>query len=750
MMTPKNKEEITFSCHRCEYNLGRNRIGCGGHCLKKIMYLGGATYLKNNIVSSKSKQKRNNSGKYKLVICEKPSVAMQIAKLMNANQRKDGYMEGSGWRISWCLGHLVRLAQPDEFDPKLKKWTLDTLPIIPDQWTYLPEKGKEKQLNTLKKLMNADEVSSIINACDSGREGELIFRQVYNYCGCTKPFVRLWIHSMEDKAILDGFSNLRPSTEFDHLYQAALCRSQADFLVGINATRKYGILAHRKGMTIGRVQSPLLTMLVERAKKIENFQPVPYFNVHLNADGVEAVKEKIFDQGEADNLLERCSSQSAVVKSVVRKEKTVKPPKLYDLTMLQREANRLFGYSAKETLDTAQTLYEKKLISYPRTDSQYITEDMEKSVKTLVGAAGSALGVTVDFLPNVSPITDNSKVSDHYALLPTAVLSPDTLDELPEQLRHILSLICHRLLCGTGAEHIYEETTVTLECGGEQFRAKGRRIIQEGWKAFELNQRDCAEKYLPMLEEGQVLENVTLNCTDHQTTLPDAYCEDTLLAAMEQAGKTDFENHVERFGLGTPATRATIIEKVISSGYAVRKGKHLIPTELGRRLAEVLPEQLRSADLTAEWENNLLRIAKGELSPDSFMKQIYSLTNELVEVGSEAERVQELRFFDAEPVGKCPRCGAPIYEEGPIGFFCSGLNCNWALWKNSGYLAAAGVTLDRKLAVQLCEHGRAHVTNIKFEDSDEGDLLLVETGEKYPSYKYVKCKQDEQSVQNAS
>lgn len=763
-MTP-NEKTITFSCQTCEYNIGRNIIGCGGHCLKKIMYEhGGFSYLKNDINTQNNNKKPKNGGtrknagmdihnKFKLVVCEKPSVAMQFARLLKANKRRDGYMEGNGWRVSWCLGHLVHLAQPDEIDPALKKWRMDTLPILPEQWSYLPEKGKEKQLNTLKKLMNAKDVWTIINACDAGREGELIFRLVYSYSGTDKPFARLWIHSMEDKAVLEGFNHLRPGSDFDHLYHAALCRSQADWLIGINATRKYGILAHRVNMTIGRVQSPTLVMLAERSKEIESFEPVPYYNVHLNVGGVDAVREKLFDQSEADELAAKCNGQSVTVKSVERKEKNVHPPKLYDLTMLQRDANRLFGYSARVTLDAAQKLYEMKLISYPRTDtdSQYIPEDMQKSVKALVGHVGSALNLTVDFLPNTAPIADSSKVSDHYALLPTATLTAEKVGELDDLHLNILSLIVHRLLCATSIDHICEETVIALDCGGEVFIAKGKRVVQMGWKQYELRKSEKEEKNLPELNEGEILDDAAAHRSDHMTTAPDAYTEDALLAAMENAGKQDFMDGVERSGLGTPATRATIIEKVISSGYAQRKGKRLIPTELGRKLADVLPEQLRSADLTAKWENDLLLISEGKLSPDDFMKGIHDLTRELVDTDHDNGTIRELRFFDQTPVGVCPRCSRPIYEEGPLGFFCSGSydGCTWGIWKNSGYLSAAGVTLDRKLAAELIEHGRAHITNVRFENSNEGDLLLVDSGEKYPSYKYVRSERD-MAEQNAA
>lgn len=697
-----------------------------------------------------SRSKMNTASKYKLVVCEKPSVAMQYAKLLKATKRCGGYMEGNGWRVSWCLGHLVHLAQPDEIDHAMKKWRMNTLPIIPEQWMYLPEKGKEKQLETLKKLMNADDVFTVINACDSGREGELIFRLVYEHCQCAKPFARLWIHSMEDDAVLYGFNHLRPGSDFDGLYQAALCRSRADWLIGINATRKYGILAHRVNMTIGRVQSPTLAMLVERAQEIEKYQPVPYYHVHLNVNGMDAAGEKLGDLSQADALVKQCEGQSAAVRSVEVHSKTAHPPKLYNLNLLQRDANRLFGYTAKSVLDAAQKLYEQKLISYPRTDSEYIPEDMQKTVSALVGKVGSALNLTVDFMPNTTPFADSSKVSDHYALLPTERVNAEKLEELEEIQRNVLTLIARRLLCAAALNHICEETVIMLECCGETFTAKGRRIVQMGWKQYELRTREKEVKNLPEVKEGQVLQIAGASRSDHMTKAPEAYTEDTLLAAMESAGKKDFADGVERSGLGTSATRASIIEKLISSGYVERKGRKLIPTKLGCLLAEILPEPLRSAELTAKWENDLLLISEGRLEPADFMAGIHELTRELVDWKHDGKSVSALRFYDQTPVGVCPRCGRPIYEEGPLGFFCSGsyFGCTWALWKNSGYLAAAGVTLDRKVAAELIEHGRVHITNVLFENSNEGDLLLVDNGEKYPSYKYVRSEREksEQAV----
>ena len=707
------EHSAVFSCDGCEYN--HDGIGCGGHCLKNLMLStqGGNLY------------------RMKLVIAEKPSQGMAFAKVLGAVNKKNGFMEGNGWIVSWCYGHMLRLSQPDEIDPELRKWRMEDLPILPRKWTYIPDENKKPQLERLVTLMNDPAVTSIVCATDAGREGELIFRLLYDYAGCVKPVERLWINSMEDDAIRAGFQNLRSAADFDRLYQAALCRSRADWLIGINATRRYGALTHRKGIRIGRVQSPTLAMLVQRQEEIKAFQPTAYYTVELSGNGLKTVSEPIEDKQTADALVSACNGQ-AVVRRGERSRKTVKPPMLYDLTALQRDANRIYGYSALTTSDLAQQLYERKLLTYPRTDSRYITEDMRDSVAELVKTACSALNVASDFKPDTVRIADGSKVSDHYALLPTANVGRAALSELDEESGNLLRLVLLRLVSAVSKPCVYEETAVTLDCGGALFTAKGRMVIEPGWKACE--GKDGEVSTLPSLTEGDTI-SVRAKRRDHQTKPPLPYTEDTLLAAMESAASSDFEGGVERSGLGTPATRASIIDKLIVYDYVKRMGRNLIPTERAKLLIGMLPEELRSPALTAQWENELLRMERGEANPAQFMEGIEALTRKIVALEPDVDAVRQLTYFGVDEVGKCPRCGKPVYEQ-PNGFFCSDRSCRFALWRNSGYLAKAGIKLTRSLAAELIANGQAHVEDVKFEDSSEGDLILVELGGKYPSFKY--------------
>ena len=426
----RNGHSTIYRCDGCEYN--HDGIGCGGHCLKELLIdtEGGNLY------------------RMKLVIAEKPSQGRAFAKVLGATNERDGFMEGNGWVVSWCYGHLLRPAKPDEIDPELRHWRMEDLPILPKSWQYIPDENKCGQLELLSRLMHDPAVSSIVCATDAGREGELIFRLVYDYAQCQKPVERLWINSMEDEAIREGFQNLRPSSEFDSLYQAALCRSRADWLIGINATRRYATLTHRRGIRIGRVQSPTLAMIVQRQEEIKAFRPKLSYCVELTGKGLNCVSKAMDDVEAADKLTAACHGK-ATVKQVERKQKESKPPLLFDLTALQQEANRRFGYSAMFTLDVAQQLYEHKLLSYPRTDSRYITEDMWDSVAELVKTACAALNLPSDFIPNTTRIADSGKVSDHYALLPTSEVSRAVLSDLYEEQRNILELVLRRLLEST-------------------------------------------------------------------------------------------------------------------------------------------------------------------------------------------------------------------------------------------------------------------------------------------------------------
>lgn len=699
-----------FTCDGCEYNNGY--IGCGGHCLKNILLSSGG--IKPGM---------------KLVIAEKPSQGRAFARVLGADKTRDGYMDGNNWIVSWCYGHLLRLMQPDEMDPALHHWRQEDLPILPDPWRFVPGDGKREQLDRLKTLMNDPAVTSIVCATDAGREGELIFRLVYAYANCGKPVERLWINSMEDEAIREGFHHLRPSAEFDNLYQAALCRAEADWLIGINGTRRYSALCHRKGIRIGRVMSPTLAMLVNRQTEIKGFGPSRFYTVELSGNGIKSVSEPIADMGEADRLVSACGG-SAIVKRVEHTRKEHKPPMLFNLSALQQEANRLFGYSALFTLDTAQQLYEKKLLSYPRTDSRYITEDMRDSVAAMVKPACSAQNYPADFTPDTARFADSSKVTDHFALLPTANVTRSALADLFEEERNVLSLVMRRLLEAVSGPCVFEETVVTLECGGETFTVKGKTVIDPGWCAYGEPEKGNA---LPTLKEGETIP-VRAKRHDHKTAPPKPYNEATLLEAMENAASGDFADGVERSGLGTPATRASTIEKLVDCGYVKRMGRNLIPTERARLLVELLPEELTSPALTAQWENELLRVERGETAPADFMADIVSLTRRIVSAPVDREAIEKLSHFGEDPVGHCPRCGKPVYEMAK-GFACSG-DCSFVLWKDSGYLSKAGITLSRELAAELLENGEAFVENAGFHDSHEGYLVLVEMGGKYPSYKY--------------
>ena len=574
-----------------------------------------------------------------LVIAEKPSVAQSIAKVLGATSRKDGYMEGGNYIVSWCFGHLVELADASSYDERYAKWRYDDLPIVPENWMFEVTKDKAQQFKVLSALMKDKRVTELVCATDAGREGELIFRLVYNKAGCTKPFKRLWISSLEDSAIREGFNHLRDGKEYDRLYEAALSRSKADWIVGINGTRLFTTLYHKK-LVVGRVQTPTLAMLVERDGKISTFQKEKYFNVHVGKGDLTADLEKVKTEEEAKRIAAACEKKQAVVSSLKRETKTVNPPKLYDLTTLQREANRYYGFTAQQTLDLVQTLYEKKLLTYPRTDSQFITDDMEDTARQVISIVCRQLplfsGVSVT--PDIARVTDNSKVTDHHAILPTVQLEKQDVSALPQSEQKILNLVGMRLLCATGEKHTYAETQISLSCEGYEFKTKGKTVVQNGWKAIEelfksslkTKEKDDPMKSLPEVHEGDVLDGVSASVTEHFTTPPKQYTEDTLLSAMETAGNDQFDDDTEKKGLGTPATRAGIIEKLVKSGFAERKGKSLVPTKDGCNLVCVLPEQITSPAMTAEWENTLMEIERGNADADAFLSGIVRMTGDLV------------------------------------------------------------------------------------------------------------------------
>lgn len=687
----------------------------------------------------------------KLVICEKPSVAKSIASALGVTSRADGYFEGGGWLISWCIGHLVGLADAAAYDDRYKKWRYEDLPILPDPFRYVVSEEKADQFHILRSLMERPDVTELVNACDAGREGELIFRLVYEAAGCSKPFSRLWISSMEDAAIREGFADLRPGADYDCLYQSALCRQKADWLIGINASRLFSVLYHRT-LNVGRVQTPTLAMLADRYSKIVLFRKEKYHHVRLALEGTEAVSEKIPAMEDAQAIRDACDGQQAVCVSMVREKKTEKPPKLYDLTTLQREANRVFGYTAKQTLDYAQLLYEKKLLTYPRTDSRYLTGDMVETASVILHLAARVppFDACPEFFPDVLALVNDKEVSDHHAILPTLELEKANVPGLTVGERNILLLVCCKLLCAAAEPFVYEVVTATFDCGGHTFTAKGKQVLSQGWRTIqevfrsslkEKPEDEDAEGVLPALTEGQVFEPVSASVTEYFTSPPRPYTEDSLLAAMENAGKEDMPDEVERKGLGTPATRAAIIEKLVSGGFVERKGKNLIPTKAGVNLVTVLPELLTSPKLTADWEQRLNEVAKGLASPEAFMDGIEAMAAELVRKYSHiSEDGQKLFQPEKETVGICPRCGKPVYE-GKKNFACSDRACQFVMWKNDRFFEQRGKAFTAKIATALLKDGKAKVKglrSLRTGKTYDGTIVLADTGGKYVNYRIEK------------
>ena len=690
---------------------------------------------------------------YLLVVAEKPSVAQSLAAVIGAKTKKNGYLEGNGYRVSWCIGHLAGLADAESYDPKYAKWNYDDLPILPESWQFVVGKDKKQQFEILRSLMNDPDVTAVVNACDAGREGEAIFRTVYNLAGCKKPMKRLWISSMEDEAIRAGFRDLRPGSEYDGLHQAALCRSQADWLVGINATRLFSVLYHRT-LNVGRVMSPTLALIVQREAEIDAFRTEPFYTVMLDLSDFTAAGERLTDKAEAQRQQEACADSTAVVQKVERKEKSEKPPALYDLTTLQREANRLLGYTAQQTLDYLQNLYEKKLCTYPRTDSRYLTSDMAEGLPALVNATAKAMPIVkgIAVRCDVSRVIDDKKVTDHHALIPTQNIRTTDLNRLPVGERAILELVALRLLCAVGQTYEYAETTVTLECAGHPFTAKGRAILNPGWKELDSRYKaslknkpetdqETEAKALPVVSEGQSFEVIVPGIKEGKTTPPKRYTEDSLLAAMETAGAKDMPEDAERKGLGTPATRAGILEKLVSAGFVERKKSkkavQLMPTHAAVSLITVLPEQLQSPLLTAEWEYKLKEIERGDLEPDAFMEGICVMLKELVS-GYQAIKGAEVLFpSDREAIGKCPRCGDNV-TEGKQGFFCANRECRFVLWKNSKFFSAKKKQLTKSVASELLSTGRARLTGCYSEKTGktyDATVVLDDTGDKYVGFK---------------
>ena len=681
-----------------------------------------------------------------LVIAEKPSVARSIATVIGADEKQNGYWQGDGYLVSWCIGHLVSFAEAGQYDEKYCKWKYEDLPILPQPWQFIVPDEKKQQFEIVRSLLNRPDVDSVTAATDAGREGELIFRFVYQMAGCTKTVKRLWISSMEDAAIREGFANLRPDSDYDALYQSALCRAKADWLVGINATRLFSVLYH-KTLTVGRVQTPALKMLVDRDAKILRFQKEKYYTVGIQSGSLKADSGRIADAETANSLKEKCTGAVAGCTSVKREKKTEQPPKLYDLTTLQREANRLFGFTAKQTLDYAQQLYEKKLLTYPRTDSQYLTEDMGQTaqhlVSDLLGLLPFAQGL--DLTPEVGRILNSKKVSDHHAIIPTSEFVKQGFTGLAESECKLMSLVCSKLLCAIAAPYEYETVNAVFSCAGNEFTTKGKTVLILGWK--EIDQRfrstlkaDTEEEVLnalPELAEGQNF-SVTTDISEHFTSPPKAYTEDTLLSAMERAGAEDMPENAERKGLGTPATRAAILEKLVQMGFVQRKGKQLVPTKDGINLAVVLPESLTSPVLTAEWENRLTEIAKGNADPDEFMAEIEAQVRQLVKTYS-CISADKQNLFQSERViiGKCPRCGENVYE-GKKNFYCGNRGCQFVMWKNDRFFEQRKKAFTPKIAAALLKNGKAKVKGLYSEKTGktyDATVLLADTGGKYVNYR---------------
>ena len=685
---------------------------------------------------------------FQLVIAEKPSVARSIAAVIGATEKQTGYWQGGGYLVSWCIGHLVSFAEAGQYDEKYCKWRYEDLPILPQPWQFIVPDEKKQQFEIVRALLNRQDVDSVTAATDAGREGELIFRFVYQMAGCTKPVKRLWISSMEDAAIREGFANLRPDSDYDALYQSALCRAKADWLVGINATRLFSVLYH-KTLTVGRVQTPTLKMLVDRDAKILRFQKEKYYTIGIQSGSLKADSGRIASMDEANTLKSTCAGTSAICTSVKRERKAEQPPKLYDLTALQREANRLFGFTAKQTLDYAQQLYEKKLLTYPRTDSQYLTEDMGQTAQHLVSDLLWLLSFAqgLDLPPDVGRVLSSKKVSDHHAILPTAEFAKQGFTGLAESECMLMNLVCSKLFCAVAAPHEYETVTAVLSCAGNEFTAKGKTVLVPGWKEIDQRFRSTlkadgeeeteAMNTLPELVEGQTF-SVTADILEHFTSPPKAYTEDTLLSAMERAGAEDMPENAERKGLGTPATRAAILEKLVQMGFVQRKGKQLVPTKDGINLAVVLPESLTSPILTAEWENRLTEIAKGNADADEFMAEIEAQVRQLVKTYS-CISADKQNLFQSERViiGKCPRCSENVYE-GKKNFYCGNRSCQFVMWKNDRFFEQRKKAFTPKIAAALLKNGKAKVKSLYSEKTGktyDATVLLADTGGKYVNYR---------------
>lgn len=651
-----------------------------------------------------------------LVIAEKPSVAQSIAKVLGCTDKQDGYLSGGGYLVSWCVGHLVELAEPETYDSKYETWKKEDLPIIPDVFRYQVTAATRKQFKVLKDLLHRDDVDCVTNACDAGREGELIFRLVYDEAKCNKPMKRLWISSMEDEAIRDGFAGLKDGQEYDRLYEAALCRERADWIVGINATRLFSSL-YGQTLNVGRVMTPTLALTVAREAEIRAFRPEDFYTVILKTSIGDLGSKRFSDRDEAKTLLTKCMLAGKITSTKAeKKEKQEKAPALFDLTTLQREANKRLGFTAQQTLDYTQSLYEKKLVSYPRTDSRYLTDDMESTLPNLIAKAERVSGLKPTEVQDHHCVINSKKVTDHHAIIPTASVDKADLSELPTGEREVLRLIATRLLEAVSSPCIYAEAVLEGECEGERFTAKGKTVIDAGWKGVaKISEKkkddpdDTPLGDISSLHEGDEIKITQAGVKAGKTTPPKSYTEDTLLSAMEKAGSDETSDEAERKGLGTPATRAGIIEKLVRIGFIERKGdkktKYLVPTHKGEMLITVIPEAIQSASMTAEWEQKLLEVERESYSSEQFMGEIEDMVRDLVDTYEIVPDAEVLMKPVYAPLGKCPHCGADVIEKSK-GFFCANKDCKFALWKDNRFFDSLSKKLTKQVAEQLLSRGR--------------------------------------------
>ena len=683
----------------------------------------------------------------RLVIAEKPSVAMALASVIGARSRRDGFVEGNGYLVSWCVGHLVGLCDAADYDERYRKWNYDDLPIVPEKWKKKILEGTKKQFGILQTLMNRNDVTEVICGTDAGREGELIFRLVYEQAGCRKPVKRLWISSMEEKAIREGFQNLKDGSCYDDLYRSALCRAQADWLVGINASRLFSVL-YNKNLKVGRVQTPTLAMIVERNQKVTNFKKEQYFEAHLFCRDLEAVSGRMNSLEEAEQLVKQCQGKRCQIIRDEEQTKTVQPPKLYDLTTLQRDANRILGYTAQETLDAAQSLYEEKLITYPRTDSQYLSDDMAQTAEELAELLDGNLDFLEleDYEPAVDRTLNSSKVSDHHAIIPTSQIRLADQKALKTKERNILYLIEGRFLMATSMAYVYESHKCEVQCEGILFHMLSHRIRQEGFKAIERKMYLFFGKKLPeeihQMAEIRLLEDYgpcRAEVQEKWTQPPRQFTEDTLLQAMERAGNEDLTEDTEKKGIGTPATRAGIIEKLISSGFVSRDKKNLVPTNDGNVLITILPDEIKSPAMTAQWEMQLNQIARGEADAGGFLQGIIRMLKELISRYSGVSEKQKEQFSHGtkkESLGSCPRCGRPVYE-GQKNFYCSDRKCQFALWKNDRFFESQGKKMDAGTVKKLLAKGKIHYKDLRSQKTGrtyEATVVMADSGEGYVKF----------------